>query len=476
MTTPFAAGGQEATTQLQQHPSIAVLPFANIGDDLENEYFCTGLAEDLLGALAKVEGLKVAARTSSFSFKGRVTDVSTIGKVLKVNTVLDGSVRKYGNRLRITIQLISTADGHQLWSERYDRRLEDVFELLDEITRSVVGELKLKLFAQATPKRHTPDVRAYELYLKGRHLWGKRPQPGLVAALEYFRRAIETDPAFAPAHAGLADAYAVLGSWEAGMLPPKEAAPKARSAALKALEIDDGLAEAHTSLAYVSLHYDWDWPAAERGFKRALELSPSYVHAHHWYGHYCMAMGRAEEALSAGLRALELDPLDHIINVHMAWHYWLAREPERALEQCAATMEVEPGSPWAHYFAGLTYEQKGMHDEAVREFRAAGGLSSITSTATAGMGHACGLAGRLDQADKVLSKLKRRLADGYVPSYDLAVVYIGLGQGDEALTWLERAYEERSSWMSYLNVEPRLDPLRAEDRFTALVRNVGLPH
>ena len=468
-------GDGAPTQKLRQGPAIAVLPFANMSPDAENDYFCDGLAEELLSALSKVEGLKVAARTSSFSFKGKEAAVATIGEVLKVNTLLGGSVRKSGNRLRVTVQLINTEDGYHLWSERYDRRLDDVFEVQDEITSAVVGALKLKLLGRGGTRRYAGSIGAYDLYLKGRHLWGKRPQPGLVAALEYFRRAIEVDPAFAPAHAGLADAYAVLGSWETGLLPPKEAAAKARSAALKALEIDPELAEAHASLAYVDLHYDWDWAAAEQGFKRALELSPNYVHAHHWYAHHCMAMGRVEEAFTAGLRALELDPLDPIVNVHMAWHHWLAREPDRALERCAATMGVEPGSPWAHFFAGLAYELKAMYEEAIRELRAAEGLSSITSTATAGLGHACGLAGCPDQAEGVLSRLRRRADGGYVPAYDLAVVNVGLGRVEDAFACLERACEERSSWMSYLNVEPRLDPLRADPRFAELVRSVGLP-
>jgi tetratricopeptide (TPR) repeat protein len=283
------------------------------------------------------------------------------------------------------------------------------------------------------------------------------------------------DPAYALAYAGLADAYAVLGSWEAGVIPPKEAALKARAAASRALDIDGSLAEAHPSLACINLHYDWDWAAAEKGFRRALELSPGYVHAHHWYAHYCMAVGRAEEAMAAGMRALDLDPLDLVVNVHMAWHYWLAREPDRALDQCSKVLEMEGNTLWARFFAGLAYEQKGMYDEAVGEFLAAADLSADTTFAAAGLGHACGLSGVTCKAADILSGLRGRPDEGYVPSYDRAMVHLGLGQAEQAFACLERAREERASWMAYLKVEPRLDPLRADPRFTELMRRVGLP-
>jgi eukaryotic-like serine/threonine-protein kinase len=458
-------------------PSIVVLPFLNISADPENEYFCDGLAEELISTLTKIERLRVVARTSAFAFKGKDDDIREIGSKLNVNTVLQGSVRKAVNRLRITAQLINVSDGYHLWSERYDREIEDVFALQDELSFAIVSALKVKLLGeekQALLNRYRDNLDAYNLYLKGRYFWGKRPSSGdIEKGIEYFQRAIETDPGYALAYAGLADSYAILGSWENGTYPPHEAMPKAKAAAQKALELDDQLAEAHASLAFVNLHYDWDWRRAEAGCKRAIESNPNYVVAHHWYSHQLMATGRIEESLAESEKCLELDPLDQIINTHLAWHYHSSRQYDQAIEQCDRTFEIAPGSFWLSYFLALAQEQKGLYDDAISNFQGAATLSGNVTFAAAALGHAYGVAGRKSEARSVLNELIRQSEQRFVPSYDIAIVHTGLGEKDQAFEWLQKAYEERTGWMAYLKVEPRLDSLRDDQRFTDLLVRVG---
>ena len=346
-----------------------------------------------------------------------------------------------------------------------------------EISAEVARQLRQRLTGEEERrlvKRSTDNLDAYRAYLEGRYFWGRRPQAGFMKGVECFRRAVELDPGYALAYTGLADAYGVLGSWEAGLVAPREAAKKARTYATQALEIDEGLAEAHTSLAYVMLHYDWDWAGAEKGFTRALELNPSYIHAHHWYSHLCVATGRPEKGYELSLTAIELDPLDLIINAHMGWHHWMTRNPSEAIKQCARTRELEPNSLWPYFFCGLAYEQQGLYADAVGQLRRAGELSEATTFALAGRGHALGLASDRPGAESVLRELEGISGGEYVPPYDMAIVHLGLGDADKALDFLDRACEECSSWMAYLDVEPRLDPLRAHPRFADLVQRVGL--
>jgi len=460
----------------QRAPSIAVLPFVNIGTVAENDYFCEGLAEELINALTHIKGFFVVARGSAFSFRGKEMDLREIGRRLNVDTILEGSIQKAGDRLRVTAQLIDAGNGYQFWSERFDRQMTDVFAIQDEITLAIVKQLKVELLAKERvallAKRHE-NLESYNLYLKGRSCWAQRPQ-GITKAIEYFERAIDKDPNSARAHAGLADCYVTLGSWENGTLPPIDAMAKAQAAAVKALELDNRLAEAHTTLAYRTTHHDWDWATAEAQFKTAFDLNPNYAVCHHWYSHFLTAVGRTEESLNASKRCLELDPLDLVLNVHMAWHSQYARQYEQAVEQCWKTSELHPKSFWPAYFFGLAYEQQGQFDRAAEEFQIAVKLSGEVTFASAALGHLYGAIGKTVEARAVFDELTARVNRVYVPSYDLALICAGLGWKDQALGYLSQAYQERSGWMTYLNVDPRLDPLRNDPRFIDLLHRVRL--
>ena len=462
--------------QIDVSNSIAVLPFVNMSTDVDNEYFCDGLAEELLNALAKINDLKVVARTSAFSFKGKNINVNEIGRTLGVNTILEGSVRKSGNRLRIIVQLVNVADGFRLWSERYDRAIRDIFDVQDEITLSVVDALKVTLLGKekaAVFKRYTDNTEAYQLYLKGRYYLNKWTAEGLTKGIEYFNRTIELEPRFAPAYSGLADCYGSL-SGEGLLLCPKEAFPQARSAALKALEIDDTLSEAHCSLALIKLNFDWDWLGAETELKRAIALNPKYVAAYHWYSHYLIVMGRTEESLAISNRALELDPLDLQINSHLGWHYCHAHQSDLAVEQCRKTIEMDSNFHEAHWFLGWAYEQKAIYDKAITEFQKAIAFSGGSARMLAELGHAYGLAGKRAEAEKILDELKELSKQHYVSPYNLALVYTGLGDKDQAFEWLNEACEDRSGLLIYLKTQHSFDSLYDDPRFQEILCRVGL--
>jgi TolB-like protein/Tfp pilus assembly protein PilF/DNA-binding XRE family transcriptional regulator len=456
-------------------PSIAVLPFSNLSAAAENEYFCEGLAEELISALTRIKGVFVVARGSAFSFRGNA-DVREIGRRLNVDTILEGSVQKVGHRLRVTAQLVDAANGFQFWSERFDRQMTDVFDIQEEITLAIVTQLKVELLARdrvavLAKKQEAPE--SYILYLKGRFHWAQRPQ-GIAKAIEFFERAIEKEPNFARAHAGLADCYATLGSWENGTLPPIDAMAKANAAATRALDLDNQLAEAHTTLAYRTIHHDWDWTTAEAQFQRAFDLNPNYAVCHHWYSHYLMAVGRVEESLHASERCLELDPLDLVINMHLGWHYHFARQYDQAIEQCWKTSELHPKSFWPAWFFGLAYEQLGQIDRAEEELQVAVKMSGDVTFAIAALGHLYAVVGKTAQARSIFDELTTRASRSYVPAYDIALVCAGLGWKDQALGYLSQARQERSGWMTYINVDPRLDPLREDPRFIDLLHHMRL--
>jgi TolB-like protein/Tfp pilus assembly protein PilF len=457
--------------------SIAVMPFKNLTADSDNEYFCEGLAEELLNALAKIRRLFVVARASAFSFKGKDLDAREIGQRLGVDTILEGSVKKSGPRLRISVQLINAANGYQLWSQRFERQLTDLFELQDEITLAIISELKVELLEtdkQVLLRSRSTDLQAYNLYLKGRFYWAQRPQ-GISKAIEFFQLAIDRDPRSALARAGLADCYATLGSWENGSLPPIPAMAKARAAANKAVELDGRLAEPHATLAYRATHHDWDWRTAETQFQLALELDPNYAVTHHWYSHYLTAMGRTEESLAASKRCLELDPLDLVINIHMAWHYQFSRQYDEAIEQCHKTNDLlHPNSFWPPYFFGMAYQQQRKIGEAVAEYQKSVQMSGNVTFTTAGLGHLYASNGDRSRGRAIYEELVARSKAAYVPAYDVALVCVGMGWTDQAFDWLGKALDERSGWLTYLNVEPRMDTVRSDPRFNELLRRVRL--
>jgi adenylate cyclase len=451
-----------------QEKSIAVLPFVDMSQTKDQEYFCDGISEEILDALAKVEGLRVVARTSSFAFKGKNADVSEIAQKLSVRNVLEGSLRRDGNRVRITAQLINARDGFHLWSETYERELQGVFAVQDEITRAIVSALKIKL-AVALPVHNQPNTEAHDLYLKGRYFLNKRD---LKKAIDYFQQALAKDPNDALAYAGLSESYMSLVVPFA-QVNPREAMPKAREAALHALAIDDALGEAHASLAYVTFFYDWDWPAAEREFKRAIELNPNDVDAHHWYSHYLMAQARIEESLTESKRALELSPFDVLMNLHLAWHYFYARQYDRAFDQIQKTIEMDKNfvGPWP----GLILEQQGKYAEAIAAFEEEIRQSPRgNSIAEASLAHVYAVSGNREAAQKIIAELQELARTKYISSFQFAPIYAGLGEKDQVFAWLEKAYEERSPELVTITTEQRFDNLRSDPRFTELERRIGL--
>src|SRR5271167_992825 len=355
-----------STSARAKHPSIVVLPFANMSSDPENEFFADGITEEIINALAQIEDLRVAARTSAFSFKGKQIDLRTVGESLNVTTILEGSVRKSGNRLRITAQLINVADGYHIWSERYDRALEDIFEVQDEIAKTIANRLKVTLRAEKQEplvRAGTKNLEAYQLYLKGRFHWNERNVDGFQKAVGYFLEAIEKDPGYALAYAGLADAYNLASFLN--VFPPTEMMPKAKAAAAKALEIDDDLAEAHVSLAYANFTYDWDWTASGKQFAQALALNPAYVSNHYYYPFYLSALGRFREALAMANRALDLDPASPAASHLLAVVLYLSRQFDRAIEECHKTLEMDPKYAVAQAVLAQAYAGKGLYQDAL---------------------------------------------------------------------------------------------------------------
>ena len=459
-------------------PSIAVLPFVNMSADPEQEYFCDGLAEDLINALTQLQDLRVIARTSAFSFKDRSVRVQEIGKELNVATLLEGSVRKAGNRLRITAQLVDTTAGHHLWSEQYNREMDDVFAIQDEITHAIVDELKPRFLPgerRRLAKRRTVDLDAYDLYLKGRYFWNKRTEEGMKKAISYFEQTTKKAPEYALAYAGLANVYmhfSIYCIW-----PPRKSYPNAKEAVLRALEIDNMLAEAHASLAQLKGSYDWDWEGCEKEFKRAIELSPSYVDTYMWYSNYLLVMGRFDEAIMQAEKSLDLDPLSLAANRNLGSVYTAGGRYDRAIEVLQKTIEMEPGFPRAHLFLGMAYAQKSMYEEAIAEFEKereiSAGHDPMAESAAAG---AYALFGKRDEAYRMLDNLIERSKEAYVPSSFIARLKFALGETDKGFELLEQAYEERDNWLTVLKMDSLFEifDLRSDPRYIAMLKKIGL--
>jgi len=455
--------------------SIAVLPFVNASADPENEYLSDGISDELINALAKVEGLRITSRTSAFALKGKPQDIRAIGALLGVSAVLEGTVRKSGDRLRITAQLSAADDGRSLWSERYDRTLDDVFAVQDEISRTIVSTLRttfLADIADPTPQRYTHNLQAYSLYLKGRFCWNKRSQAGVVEAIAYFEQAIEHDPRYALAYSGLSDAYSLQVDYRG--VPVTEGYERARIYALKALELDDSLAEAHTSLAWVLHVYDWDWVGAVRAYRRALELNPGYATAHHWYSYVLLITGQAEQAIVEAHAALELEPSSLSIRRGLGWLYYYTRRYESALYHLRRAIAMNPTSEDTYRIMGLVLTQQRAYDEAERAFREAITLSPELAYATAGLAHVLALRGRRREAEALLAELEARARNGYVSPVAFCIVHLGLRHIDQMFQWFERAYQERRGWLTYLTVDPMLDTVKDDPRFAELVKRMGL--
>jgi eukaryotic-like serine/threonine-protein kinase len=469
---------QPAFQDRTKQPSIAVLPFANLSSDPEQEYFCDGMAEEIINALSHMEGLQVVARTSALSFKGQAIDVREIGRKLGVKTVLEGSVRRSGNRLRITTQLIDVASGYHLWSEKFDRDLEDVFAIQDEISLAVVENLRVRLQKgdeTRLAKRHTDDPVAYGLYLKGRYFWNKRSEEGNKKAIALFEQATQADSGYALAYAGLADCYIILGYYD--ILPPKEAFPTAKTAAEKAIGLDSLLAEAHTSLAGVRLYYDWDWQGAEREFRYAIELNPGYSTAYQWYAEYLSFMGRYDESIGMGKRSLELDPLSPIVAANLAGFYWIAGQYDTAIEEYRKALEMDSNLAVARIYFGLTYAATERYDEAIAELQKGIDLSGGDDSPLQGiLGSIYGLAGKIDKGQRLLDRVIALSKTKYISPFQIAITYLALGQKELAFKWLDRAYAERDHWIVSVRVNPMFKSLQADARFIELLRKMKLEH
>ncbi len=463
-----ARGGREPPR------SIAVLPFANVSPDPENEYFSDGMTDELINALSKVGGLRVASRTSVFALKRERDDVRVVGELLGVAAVLEGSVRKAGDRLRITAQLSGVEDGQLLWSERYDRRMDDVFAVQDEIARTIVNALRaglVDLAGDPLPRRYTANVKAYGLYLKGRYFWNMRRQDHIATAIDYFNQAIAEDPEYALAYTGLADSYALQIDYRG--LPVAQGMDRAKEEARKALALDESLAEAHTSLAWVTFIYDWDWDEAETHFRRAIALNPRYPTAHQWYAWLLMARGRVGEALAEGRLAVLLDPGSPTIRRSAGWLAYYARDYDAAVEHLERAQALDPTSAETQRILGLALMGRGSVDRAAAALAEAI-AGDRSAYAVAADGYLAASRGEPGAARAALDRLAQRAAEEYVSPVAFVILHAALHQHDEAFEWLERAYEERRGWLAYLGIEPMLDPLREDPRFAELLRRMRL--
>jgi len=457
--------------------SVAVLPFANQGGDPNTEYLSDGITEGVINSLSRLRQLRVMARTTVFRYKGREDDPQKIGRDLGVGAVLVGRLQPRGDLLTVQTELVDVATGSQLWGEQYNRKLADLLAVQDEISREISDKLRLRMTGEEKTrlaKRYTENSDAYQLYLKGRYYWNKRTPEGVRKGLEHFREALEKDPGYALAYAGVADSYAVGGGFYLG-LSPQEARPKAKAAAIKALQIDDTLAEAHTTLADGLFYYDWEFSKAETEFKRAIEVNPNYATAHQWYSEYLYSMGRPQEAIAEAKRAQELDPLSLIINAAVASTLFYARRYDEAIEQYRKVEEMDANFIPADWSLAVAYEQEGMYREALAEkqrvLRHAGNpeLAAALGEAYAASGYKAALRRLLKEL------LKERWQRGAGGAFDIARTYAALGQKDEALTWLEKALEERAGATVRLKADPEFDPLRPDPRFQDLLRRIGLP-
>ncbi|MBI4720941.1 MAG: protein kinase [Chitinivibrionia bacterium] len=472
----FAGSACESFTADAAQPSVAILPFADISPEQDQEYFCDGIAEEIINTLNKAGGMRVVARTSSFSFKGKNEDIREIGRKLSVGTLLEGSVRKSGKHVRITAQLINAENGYHLWAEQYEREMEDIFSIQDEITMAVVNKLRVSLLGEesaAMKKRPTENLDAFNLYLMGRYWWNKRTERSYRQALEFFQQAIGEDPSYALAYVGVADCYNLLGWY--GHLSPREAFSKSRDAAKQAIRIDAELPEARASLGWISANYDRDWAAAEKEYTKALELKPSYASAHQWYSEFLSYMGRHDEAIREAEIARDLDPLSLIIESDFGQVLYYARDIEGAVEHLKKTLEMDPDFVIAHQFLALAHAQKGMFGAALAAIGRANELAGSRDTLVLSqLGTLHAFAGDHHKAVGLLENLNALSREKYVSPFWIALIHAGLGDSGGAFEWLEKAYNERDHWMETLKVLPILDALRADPRYAGLLQRMNL--
>ena len=456
--------------------SLAVLPLENLSGDASQNYFADGMTDELITDLAQISALRVISRTSVMAYKGARKPLPQIARELNVDAVVEGTVLRSGAQVRITAQLIEASTDKHLWSQSYDGELRDTLALQSRVASAIADQIRINLTPREQAALKTVKVvnpEAYESYLKGRYFWNKRTAEGLKVALAYFNEAIEEDPKYAKAYSGLADTYALLGDWQYAVMSPKEAFPKAKAAAIKALELDNTLGEAHNSLAFVRDGFDWNLDAGGKEFQRAIELNPGYATAHHWYAWHLSLLGRFDEAIVEMRKAENLDPLSLIINADLAELLGLAHSYDDSIRQSLKTIEMDPNFALAHNQLGQAYLQKGMYAEAVAELQRAVKLSGDSPTCSANLARAYVASGQRSEALKLLGDLKKRSNPGYSNAAEIAMIYASLGDTDQAMNWLEKGFEERFN--PGVLLRPGFDPLRSDPRFQNLLRRIGLP-
>jgi TolB-like protein/DNA-binding winged helix-turn-helix (wHTH) protein/Tfp pilus assembly protein PilF len=457
--------------------SVAVLPFDNFSGDPEQQYFADGMTEALIAELGQIRDLRVPSRTSVMLYKRANKPLRQIASELSVDALVEGSVKRSGDRLELTVQLLDGTQDRHLWGGTFDRDSRDVLTLQHELARAITEELRIS-FSSAEPphsKSAAPvNADAYAAYLHGRYYWYKRTMEGFQKSIQYYQQAVAADSNYAPAYAGLADAYALLGSSPNDGLPPMEAMPKAKAAAQKALQLDDGLAEAHASFAYINMVYDWNWASAEKEFKRAIEINPNYAGAHEWYAEFLAARGRESEALTEMKRARDADPLLVLMHAAVAEALYYSRRYDDVISQCQQTLELDPDYPIAHFHLGRAYMAKNMYPQAIAEYQKAQATLGETPAIVMAIGYADAKSGNRAAARKALEELRAQSKQRYVPALYFGAIYIGLGDADAGMSWLEKAYREHSDYLIYLNVDPMADTLRSNPRFQAVLRKIGI--
>jgi TolB-like protein/Flp pilus assembly protein TadD len=471
-TTPVAAGTGPRTEIPEK--SIAVLPFENATHNTDTEYLSDGISEALINSLSELQQLKVIARSTAFRYKGKQVDPQAVGRELKVRTVLMGVVRQLGDRLNVQVDLVDAMTGAQLWGEEYERKLADVLAVKQALVREVTEKLKLKLTGeqqQRLTKRDTTNPEAYQFYLRGRYYWNKRTAENLKKAIEQFQQAADKDPNYALAYVGLADCYLLLEDY-AGT-PASETFPKAKAFAQRALQLDSSLAEAHTSLAYVYTNL-WQWEQAEEEFKRSIKLNPNYSTAHHWYSIYLLDLGRNDEAMAEIKRAHELDPLSLIIGTTLTYAYFAEGDVNSSIAQCKRVIDLDPNFPRAHEYLGLAYLKQGRHSEAIGELQKAVELSGRERRPLRELGYGYGISGKRAEALAALKELEGKYEKGRAIGQDLAAVYAGLGEKDQAFAWLEKDFQTRSGLLAWTRWTPAFESLRSDPRSADLLRRMGL--
>jgi DNA-binding winged helix-turn-helix (wHTH) protein/Flp pilus assembly protein TadD len=464
-----------ATISVDSVRSIAVLPFKNLIREASDEFLGPGIADALIMRLSSIRHLKVAPTTAVLKYSDSMRDPVVIGRELNVDALLDGVYQRVGEQIRVSVQLVSVTNGLTLWATKFDENLTNIFAIQDSISEQVVHSLSLKLSGdeqRQLTKSYTDNAEAFQIYIKGRYFWNQRTIEGIKKGLEYAQQAIAIDPTYAPAYIGLADSYSLLGAQHSA-LPPRESFPKARAAALRALEIDERLAEAYASLGFINCCFEWDWPAAEQNYLKAIGLKPNYATAHHWYGELLTTTARFDEALAQMRMAQELDPLSLAINADLAAVFYYAQQYDRSENQLENLLELNPSFTRARVLLARVWEQQGQHAQALKMVRSAVTLSGGDPVTLCALAHTLALAGQTREANEILDDLQQLMNRRYVSAGNIAMIYVGLGEKELAFEWLEKAFENKDIQVVWLKVSPLFDPLRADARFTKLLERVS---